>query len=283
MEFVRVKSDPASLERYCSLFNACFPKATHFSANYLQWLYRENPEGEVVGFDAFDGTELAAHYVCIPIRAALQSVEKHALLSLNTATHPRYQGKGLFTKLATLTYESGALEGHEFVIGVANANSTPGFIRRLGFQLVAPLEARIGFGMIGVADWDAVLHASSFRRVWNRNSLEWRVRNPENPIRTYSTDAVTYAWAPTHYPAIRVWAEIPCSLPASANKCPSWLSPKVFIGMFPSGLCSYRGFRSIPDSFKPAPLNFIFRNLQQITQSLDADRCLVNFLDFDAY
>src|SRR5205814_9366938 len=107
-----------------------------FTADGLAWRYRDNPAGQVVGADAWDGARLAAHYVTCPLEARIDGAVVKGLLSLNTATHPDYQGRGLFTTLAEAAYAQGAAAGYGFVIGVANAYSTPGFVRRLAFQHV---------------------------------------------------------------------------------------------------------------------------------------------------
>ena len=95
----------------------------------------------IVGADAWDGERLAAHYVTCPMEAVVEGRVAKGLLSLNTATHPDYQGRGLFTTLAQAAYAQGAAAGYEFVVGVANANSTPGFLKRLEFQHEARLQA----------------------------------------------------------------------------------------------------------------------------------------------
>ena len=112
------------LSQYQALFASCFPDATHLDAQYLSWLYGDNPAGPVIGFDAWDGDVLAAHYVCVPAAAMLHGKPSRVLLSLNTATAPSHQGKGLFTKLANATYDRGAELGFDAVYGVANANSS---------------------------------------------------------------------------------------------------------------------------------------------------------------
>src|SRR5690349_12069268 len=134
LSFAPIRTDAAALAQYGALFQACFPMTDKFTPRYLQWLYVDNPDGKAVGYDAWDGERLAAHYVCIPARAWVEGAQVPVLLSLNTATHPDYQGKGLFTKLASMTFEAGAAQGFDGVYGVANANSTPGFVRKLGFQ-----------------------------------------------------------------------------------------------------------------------------------------------------
>ena len=135
-------AQPAQLSAYSALLNATFA-TDKFNVPALAWRYRDNPAGQVVGADAWDGERLAAHYVACPLEARIDGRVVRGLVSLNTATHPDYQGRGLFTKLAEAAYALGAAAGYSFVIGVANANSTPGFLRRLAFQDVGRLHAGV--------------------------------------------------------------------------------------------------------------------------------------------
>ena len=128
------------------LLNSVFPWAKWLTPGYLHWEYNLNPLGPAVGFNAYLDGDLAGHYVVQPIKANLFGTITKGLLSMNTATHPNHQRKNLFTTLAEKTYDAAREEEYEFVIGVANANSTPGFVRRLGFQLVRPLDAKMGLG-----------------------------------------------------------------------------------------------------------------------------------------
>jgi hypothetical protein len=114
--------------------------------------------------------------------------------------------------------------------------------------------------------------------------MEWRIRNPMNAVRAgLLRGGGTCAWAATQYHGISVWAEIPQRLTGAIERCLPWIAPRVFIGMFPGGSCSYSCFWTIPDFLKPAPLNFIYKNFQQSTDRLETDKCLISFLDFDAY
>ena len=173
-------SEP-SLQSYHRLLTEVFPTAAaQFTPAYLTWQYVRNPAGPAVGFNAFSGETLAAHYVTLPIRVQLDGRACKGLLSLNTATHPQHQGKGLFTKLADATYQYAASQGYELVVGVANANSTPGFTRKLGFQLVSPLEARLGVGALPSQD---PRFTSEFEVLWDRELLAWRLANPSRAYR----------------------------------------------------------------------------------------------------
>src|SRR5436190_18275870 len=130
------------LAAYSALLNITFA-TTKFTAEALAWRYRDNPTGPMIGADAWDGDRLAAHYAVCPLEATIDGAVVRGLLSLNTATHPDYQGHGLFTKLAETAYGLGAEAGYSFVIGIANSNSTPGFLRRLAFQDCGRLEAGV--------------------------------------------------------------------------------------------------------------------------------------------
>lgn len=130
----------ASLGDYVALFEAAFGKDSKLTEAYLQWQYLDNPDGRVIGTDAFLNGELAAHYAIIPRRYRWNARSFRAALSVNTATHPDHQGKGLFTRLANATYEAAAAGGVQFVVGAANANSVGGFIRKLGFQSLGQIR-----------------------------------------------------------------------------------------------------------------------------------------------
>ena len=71
MRFLPINTDPPSLSRYTVLFSKCFPESAKFNPTSLNWLYRQNPDGKVIGFDAWDGERLAAHYACVPARASV--------------------------------------------------------------------------------------------------------------------------------------------------------------------------------------------------------------------
>jgi GNAT superfamily N-acetyltransferase len=256
---------------------------------YLTWLYCANPAGPVVGVDAWDGETLAAHYACIPAEIFLNGQPVRCLLSLNTATDPRYQGQGLFTRLAESTYQQAANDGYAAVYGVANANSTPGFLRKLAFQKVAPLAARLGFGRLTRRRWSDLAGQAVFRHHWTPESLAWRVANPRNPVRLRQTkDQALAIYAPSGRPGLVAYGEMPLvdDWPQGPQAAGGWggLSARVFIGLLPGGgggAC----YGPIPNALKPSPLNLIYRALDpaKAPQTLDPNAVLMTFLDFDAF
>lgn len=281
--FAPIQFTPAVMAQYGALFSACFPDGSMFTPAYLEWLYVGNPDGAAVGFDAWEGEQLAAHYVCVPATVAINGVTVKVLLSLNTATHPQFQGKGLFTKLATLTYEAGAAAGFDGVYGVANGSSTPGFIRKLGFQLVRPLEARVGLGRLHT-DASAPLADTAFRRIWTDTTLAWRCARPGNPVTMRRSTHGREFFAAAFGKAVPAYAILP---PADAPTAPPighLASPlRLFLGLVPDAQRHYWNYASIPQRFRPSPLNLIYRSFTARVERLDPSAVTFSFLDFDAY
>lgn len=170
----QVKVGEADLYESQELLQLVFAAhADKFSFEYLKWQYADNPVGPIVGFNAYMGDVLAAHYVTMPIYMNIEGKKTLGVLSLNTATHPEHRGKRLFTILAEKTYEYAAENGYKFVIGVANANSTHGFIKHLGFKLVGPLTFKVGAGQNLYQREDF-----TFTSCWDKETIEWRLKNP---------------------------------------------------------------------------------------------------------
>jgi GNAT superfamily N-acetyltransferase len=282
MQFVPIEFDQKTLTEYSALFAACFPGTNRFTPEYIAWLYLQNPDGNAFGFDAREDGVLAAHYVCIPAQARIDGRVVRVLLSLNTATHPQFQGKGLFTKLAALTYEAAGAAGFEGIYGVANGNSTPGFIRKLQFQLVRPLDAMVGVGRIGAVDEQASPRA--FERIWTPQALQWRYASPYNPVSSRRRGDVWQFYAPAFGRWGHAYAELalPGEITRATNDAPA--SPlRLYLGLMPDDVKRSASYVSIPQRLRPSPLNLIYRSLASPGSQLDPARISFSFLDFDAY
>ncbi len=282
IEFRPVQCTADAYARYQKLFLRCFPKTEKFQPEYLDWLYRQNPDGAVVGFDAWEGDQLAAHYVCVPARAEVGGREVMVLLSLNTATDPTFQGKGLFTKLADLTYRAGAEQGFDSVYGVANANSTPGFLRKLQFSLVEPLRVRVGIGDLNI-DFAKLAGKVQFRRTWSSGTLAWRCNSPVNRVvaHPHASGALFQARA-LGGGIVNACAELDQPVPTGVSG--TTLSPlRLTIGLIPVGVASGGIYFDIPTRLRPSPLNLIYRSLSGRVPTIASGSVFFTFLDFDAY
>lgn len=242
-----------SLKELVGLMNASFPDCV-FKEEYYKWQYMDNPNGRVVSYNAYaeDG-QLAAHYATIPIKMILDGKEEPGLLSLNTATHPNHQGKKLFTKLADLTYKKGAELGYKFVIGVANANSTHGFLKYLGFNLVAPLEFKVGIG-------DIFKYAGTIEKnrvFYNQELLKWRLSSPEFKYTYGGRSIYGNRKEPLFHASV---AYLPSNISADFLGIKKALDIfNIYVGL---GLDKKGGlYFNLPKFVKRSPFNLIFKDL----------------------
>lgn len=275
---------PTLLRHYQSIFGKCFPEAAHLNEHYLAWLYASNPAGPVIGLDAWDGDRLAAHYACIPVSAVVDGQCCRVMLSLNTATDPDYQGQGLFTKLAEGTYAAGSAAGMAGIYGVANANSTPGFLRKLGFNLIRPLDAKIGLGTLLPDAAASALEEVQFRRNWDLPSLQWRCNNPHRSYHlSRAGSAGMIALAPTGKPFLSAFAQLPETVEGAAVGAGGW-GARLHLGLVPSALGKSKGrWCELPNRLRSSPLNLIYRPLDARIKPPAADAVLFSVLDFDAF
>ena len=274
-----VATNDGDIAQIAALLREVFPTAKHFTEDALRWQYRDNPDGQVVGFNAWQGDELAAHYVTIPFQAKVNGKQEKGLLSLNTATRQAHQGKGLFTKLANATYALGAEQGFGFVIGVANANSTHGFTKKLGFQLVSPLRAMIGVGPLPFRQSSAEIQYEQNR---SKEAFSWRLAHPCYVYKKAKGKHVDMILSERTQFGCRYVLHASRNL-SLVKSIPLINAPvrKVWIGLDPG--MNWRGscYMNIPMRFRPSPLNLIFKDLSGQGRTLDADRVRFHAMDFD--
>lgn len=128
------------LESLLALFAECF-KNSKLTRAYLTWLYDQNPDGQAIAYNAVTSDQVViGHYALIP-RSFLGA--PNLLLSVNTATHPKYGRKGIFGQLAVKSYEHAATDGYSGVVGVANGNSIYTFINKLNFDQSGQLRLSV--------------------------------------------------------------------------------------------------------------------------------------------
>ncbi len=284
MKLVEISTDQQALMACASLLQAAFPDSTHHTVEYLTWLYCHNPAGPVVGYNAWEGDVIIGHYACIPVEMYLDGETRVGLLALHTAMHPNYRNAGVIYSLARKTCKLAAQRGFACIYAVANAASTPVFVKALGFQFVCQLSAALGLAGLQ-PDWEKALEGNRFRRRWSAASARWRAANPANPtsLQAHDSHAMIFR-AHTHIPMIAAYGLMPVEPPAPAN-CGSTTGPiKLFLGLLPEGSCRFPTYLPIPERFKPSPLNFIYLPLLEgAPQTLARNEIILGVHDFDPY
>lgn len=123
-----------------SLGDSLIPK----SESLWNWKHRENPfgkspvlvaevEGEIIGVRAF------LHWEFIVTGKVIKSCR-----AVDTAVHPDYQGKGVFTKLTRSLIEQLKSEGVDLIFNTPNASSMPGYLK-MGWEKWGKLPLKLDF------------------------------------------------------------------------------------------------------------------------------------------
>ena len=267
--------DSAMIDKVVTLFTKAFYWTNKFSKEYLEWQYLKNPNGTVVSFNAFseDGT-LAAHYAAIPVKMRLNGKEEIGLLSVNTATHPNHQGKKLFTRLATKAYKYAQENGYKFIVGVANANSTHGFLKHLGFYLVSPLEFKVGFGNI----FKKGIYENKNRFSYDLETLQWRIHCPAYDY--YTSKGILYSNRPEPFfhSCVALLPDGVDGKTLNLQRDNNIFNIYVGLGVQPkSGL-----YFNIPKFIKRSPFNLVFKDLTGGSLPvLTSENIFFQLLDFD--
>lgn len=264
-----------SLQNVADLQNIVYSGSNHkFTPQGFRFWYLDNPMGKVISFNAFYKEQLVAHYACIPIKMKIGGRVSSGLLDMATVTHPEHRGKGLFKRLAQTTYEYAKENGYEFVIGVANANSFPGYMKYFPFTFIGQLDVKWGINISKLCIPD-----KTYSLYWDKNSVEWRFKRSKYFLKNNSVYG-TY----NNYPFIKtLMGLIPAGLCNNIciRKSYSLLRPfNLYVGL---GLdMANKFYFNIPKFIKRSPFNLIFMDLTDgKLPKITKDNIFFQLMDFD--
>lgn len=272
-------SKPADMQKLIDLQNAVYEGKHSFSdATFKHW-YLDNPNGRVVSFNALYGDIIAAHYAIVPIKMEIEGRVAKGLLSMATVTHPDHRGKGLFKTLAKLSYDYAAENGYEFVIGVANANSYPGFIKYFEYQDIGMLDVLMGC--------NRDLHENSpktFKMSWDQKSIQWRFggnKYTKDKKAVYGTRPV---WKFKKAPFLKTYMGVlPDHLLEELDiKQANHFSRPINLYVGLGSNARECGYREVPKFIKHSPFHLIFMDLTggKLPQ-MTKDNVFFQLMDFD--
>lgn len=112
------------------------------SEAYWRWKHVDNPFGPSPVLLAFDQGLLVGVRAFMRWRWRFGNEVFEAVRAVDTATHPEYQGKGIFKKLTLTLLEKCRQEGFHFVFNTPNKSSMPGYIK-MGWEEGGKLPVKL--------------------------------------------------------------------------------------------------------------------------------------------
>lgn len=106
------------------------------SEAFWRWKHEENPFGRSPTWVAVDGERIVGLRVFMRWQFHVDGREVSAVRAVDTATHPEYQGRGIFRRLTTALADALHQEGVAFIFNTPNEKSLPGYLK-MGWQHVA--------------------------------------------------------------------------------------------------------------------------------------------------
>jgi GNAT superfamily N-acetyltransferase len=105
------------------------------------WKHEENAFGRSPAWVAVDGDRIAGFRVLMRWEFVEGGRTVHAVRAVDTATHPDYQGQGIFTRLALHGLDE-LRPDVDFVFNTPNDQSRPGYLK-MGWQVVGRLPTAV--------------------------------------------------------------------------------------------------------------------------------------------
>lgn len=109
---------------------------------FFRWKHKENPFGASPGWVAEADGRIVGLRVFMRWQFTDGRRTYRAVRAVDTATHPEYQGRGVFRDLTTHALEALEGDGVDFVFNTPNSSSGPGYLK-MGWEEVGRLPLAI--------------------------------------------------------------------------------------------------------------------------------------------
>lgn len=293
-----------------------FENERFIKVDYLKWLYRSSPEGKEISSEHYEKGKIRGHFCTLPQDFNNNKSKKNLLFGhiLNIAVADDMRGKGIFITLARNCIKKNISKGTDALWGVANANTTHGYVAYLKFRLVCGLPVKMGiaipfsktstyhinkkflrskFYTSQINNFTFCNSSPGFKRRWDGKLLNFRLRSPiGNYFFTINKGGILISTFDT-VGSIKIM--IILKIISKEKKMNSSYRNDLI-----RSACKkhstifylYTGFNKsvdilgipLPRKILPSPLNLIYRPLSRSSPTKNKiDFHSVEFLDFDAY
>ncbi len=274
---------------------------------YLRWCYETGPEGAAIQGIVDDDHGRLATYALVPQRWRNGDEVARLGITVDACVRSGAQRSGVFRALAADVFERSGNAGLEGTLTIANANSTPVFIEKLGMVAVGGLPVRAtvpvrrGPDVTQVAADETALAAmaedaqarttTGWVRDWDIDSLRWRLASPVNDYvihRAAELWCISTRSAFAHVPVAVVLSLIPragrrdvdaarvIGAVGRHHRAPMVIHAGRHADVRIPGV-------AVPRRLLPSPLNLLVRGFgERPTESL-RDVTIYEFLDTDHY
>jgi GNAT superfamily N-acetyltransferase len=133
------ESGPDDIGQVTALLDRCFSSNPKIDPEVMMWQYWSNPFGNTRSWVAVSDGVVVGHHAAytVPLRAGIERLT--AAIQVDTATDPRFRGRGLYGELSEVLYASCRDDGVSVMLGNPNAQAL-GPLRRVAWLEVGDLR-----------------------------------------------------------------------------------------------------------------------------------------------
>jgi GNAT superfamily N-acetyltransferase len=142
------------------------------SEEFWRWKHQHNPFGPSLVLLAFDDELLIGLRAFMRWDWHMDDQVFRCLRAVDTATHPEYQGKGVFKKLTLELIDQAKAGGYEFIFNTPNEKSLPGYLK-MGWKTIGNLPVRLKLGVFS-ALWRHAKTLPSPPRDFELQRVDWQ-------------------------------------------------------------------------------------------------------------
>jgi len=136
------RATDADLPAVLELLRASLGQESEHHEAFFRWKHVENPFGPSPSWVATDDNRIVGFRTFLRWEFASAGRVVRAVRAVDTATHPEYQGRGVFRALTLRALDELRAEGVEFVFNTPNEQSRPGYLK-MGWREVGRLRVGV--------------------------------------------------------------------------------------------------------------------------------------------
>jgi hypothetical protein len=134
------------------LLSTAFGERKWHSFEYWKWKYTKNPAGSPIIWLAESNNKIVGHYAIVPRIMKLGNAYMTGSSACDAATHPNYQGRGVFSSIVNRLCLDAGENGISIIYGFARRNLGPTYKRYEHMGHICFLRH-----MVRVLDWASLL------------------------------------------------------------------------------------------------------------------------------
>lgn len=263
---------------YLKLYNNNF-KGHFFTLDYINWLYKKNPDGTFFGIDIFHKKKIIGQCGGIPFYLCKNSRKIKSFISINICLDKAHRGKGIMVNAQKKLLKLLKIKKYVFFCALPNYLAIKSWIKSFKLKFYKPLDVR--FFIFGIDSLNNYNFNDALKIIWSHKKIRWRLKSPRTKFKLFNYKDNIFIYLKIKF--LKIISPIKYKKRKEILKKNFTFMPAIFIGLGFKKFFKTLSF-NIPLFLRPAPLFFIYKILNKsVLNDKDIDNVQFTIADFDVY